>query len=289
MSVDPEVAAEADLAAGFEDVAPKGAPAAEPAPAKPEPVVVPKVEPQPAAQPKPTTPEYVQITKDQFAALQAAADKTPGLEQQLSKAFGSIGNLKQQLERLSGGQSLGDVEIGPDVFAELEKDYPELAASTKTGLQRLLKNLKPAGTVKAEPDMEAVQKKIDAVIEATETAALVDTYPDWRKIVGAPEDNAPADWKADPANEFRKWLDTQPAAYQQKINTTRSARVITRAIDQFKASQTAPKPAAPAPQPAKPVDRRARIAGAVLPKGDGGPVRSPKTANDELMEGFVEG
>ena len=45
-------------------------------------------------------PKYIQITEEQFAALNAAAAKTATVEQQMSKAFGTIGNLQQIVDGL---------------------------------------------------------------------------------------------------------------------------------------------------------------------------------------------
>jgi hypothetical protein len=280
-TVDPDLQAEDDLEAGFEEVAP--ATAAEPAKAV-EAAPAPKPDPAPAAA-APKAPEYVQITKEKYAALESAADKTVRHEEQLSKAFGLIGSLKQMIERQSNTTLNGDIEIGPEVFEELEKDFPELSAHTRAGLKRLFKGLKTGTGGKAEVDMDAVGKKVDELVANREMESLTDLHPDWEKIVGRSD-------KPDPNNDFRKWLGKQPAAYQDSINSTVSAARIARAIDRFKADQRKPAPVPPKPNSAaaQPVDRRQRIAGAVQPRGDGGPSRTPpRTANDDLEAGFNEG
>jgi hypothetical protein len=50
--------------------------------------------PKPAEKPA-AQPEYVQLTKQQFERLDAAAKRTDDFEKQFSKAFGTIGDVQK--------------------------------------------------------------------------------------------------------------------------------------------------------------------------------------------------
>lgn len=267
---------------------PDAAPAAE---AKPVDAVA---EPKPAPAPKPVAPgpKYVRITEDQLKGFNSVAEKMTALETQMSKAFGTIGNVQQIVTKLQAATPVGlKVEIPKDAFTEMEKDFPELAAHSRKALEATLKGLSGTGTAPAS-DAEATARQIsERVREATLTAqaeVLEDFYPDWKKIVGAVD--LTKGEKPDPKNPFRLWLKTQPDAYQDKINNTNSAAIISRAIGKFEAARKA-APARPQPKPVAPKQaaRIARIAAAVKPKGDGGQPGPRKTVDDEFNEGFRSG
>lgn len=243
-----------------------------------------KPDPKPAEKPV-EQPEYVQLTKAQFDRLEAAANRTDDHEKQMSKAFGTIGDVQKIVRTLQGQTPRGlAVKIPADAFAAMEKDFPELAQHTRAALEATLKGLEGTGGSSAEVDTEAFERKIEERVMRLETEALEDSYPDWRNIVGAPKT------RSEQPNEnapFRKWLGTKDKAYQDRINGTNSAGVITRAIRTFK-SETKTAPAAPAKPNPQAQARASRIQEAVRPKGDGGqpPV---KNADDEFEAGFKSG
>lgn len=248
----------------------------------------PKDPPDPVDPPPPPTPEYVQITKEQFAKLEAAAAKTETFESQLNKAFGTIGGMKEIVEQLRSKTPEGvTVEIPADAFKEMEDEFPDVAKHMRSALEKTLKGVRGTGDSKAIVDPEVVGKIVADGIKQREMETLEDTYPDWKEIVGAVDS---AD-KADPNNPFRKWLGAQPADYQKKINETHSASVLARAIDRFKdATKTPPPPPPPPKDPApKAAARKERIAAAVQPKGDGNAPPPTKTDDDSFEEGFRSG
>jgi len=272
-----------EMSAGFDAEGPELVPPDVKEELKPEPV--PKVE-APAQGPK-----YVQITEEQYARLNAAADETAGLKQQMSKAFGTMGNLQQVIGRLQTATPAGaSVEISAEDFAELAEDFPELAGHTRKGLEKIFKRLNVRGTGgPATVDSEQLASAVRSARQQDAFDVLDDLHPGWRDIVGRAED-------AD--NAFRKWLATQSQDYQDRINTTQSASITARAIDQFKAASSssgsaAVKPAA-SPQPSTPAPkiaaRKDRFQAAVQPRGAGGPPSpSSSNADDEFQAGFATG
>lgn len=289
-----------DFSAGYasEQPPPKKTVAAEAEPepkaaSEPEPKAETKVE-APAAE-TPPAPKYIQVTQEDWDALKTAANKTAGHETQLSKAFGTLGDLQQIIRKLQSQTPQGlTVELPADVVSEMEDDFPELAGHFKKGLEKALKGIKgtaPAAatttataTTSQTADPEAVQKMVKEAAMTHELEALEDAHPTWRAIVGAVN----AEGKYDANNDFRKWLAKEDAAYQQKVNSTNSSAIISRAIDKFQSSKTA-APTTPAKPAAHIVARNERVRGAIQPRGDGGQPAPTKTADDDFREGFRTG
>lgn len=296
--IDDDKQALLDLNAGFESETPAPvtpATAATPEPAKepaPKPITAKDKEPaKPAPTPAaPAAPEYVQLTKDEHATLTAAAAKTAGFEAQLAKAFGTIGNMQQIVTKLQSQTPSGEkVEVPKVAFAKLRESFPEVADLLEADMAETMKGLRGTGPEDAKPeavmDPAALMKAAKAIDTQRQIEALEEDHPTWREIVGVVD----KDGKYDPNIEFRKWLATQPADYQAKINGAHSATVISKAIDKFQASKTAATPSAPAAPTPKQVAQKGRIEGAVQPKGDGGQPPPAKTANDDFQEGFDKG
>lgn len=244
-----------------------------------------KVE-KPAETPReePGQPEYVQLTKKDWEEVRAAAQKTASYDQQLSKAFGTIGNLQKLVNEL---QSKGTpqptpsgkkIEISKEAFAAMKKDFPELADQTHAALEAALSGISLGGD--AQIDEATVEKMLARITSQRQIEELEDAYPDWRTIVGQVDITKE---QPDPENPFRKWLATKDAAYQARINGTESAVVIARAIRLFqKETAASPKPTLPPRESA----RKDRIAAAVQPKGDGAGAAPTKTDDDEFVAGF---
>lgn len=236
--------------------------------------------------PEAPAPEYVQVTKEQFERLMAAADKVTSLDGTVSKVTGSVGNLHQVIKKLQESTPKGlTIELPDDVTSELQKEFPELAAPFRDALVKALASVKGTGDKGAEVDQAAVQKLVTDAVLQTQMVALEDDYPNWKEIVGfaAPGEH-------DPNNPFRKWLATQPEEYQAKVNDADTAFVVRKAIDKFNAFVETQKKAAAQPLPNKTapkVDgRRLRIQNSVQPRGDGGPPPAGKSVQDAFEEGF---
>jgi len=208
------------------------------------------------------------LTETEIDTLIEAARGSVEQAKQISKAFGTIGELQQQLKSLRNGTN-----------------QPVAIDNTKK---------------KDESLRELSQDEIiDRRLQKMAMDELTEDYPDWRTIVGASD-------KPDPNHPFRKWLSAQSQEYQDKINASNSARTISRAIELFKKQTAIPvvsKPNGRSPAAvAKAHQARAlgtvkanaartdRIKNAVPPKTTGGlPSRTAKTADDEFREGFASG
>ena len=283
--------ADLDFAAGFDldtppTERPEGEQKSEPkSETKPVTKVEQKVAAKPAPKPEPAPPEYRQITRAEFDSLQSAAAKTADLEKQLSKAFGTLGDMQQVVKKLQTETPAGKaIELPADVVSEMEKEFPEIAGHVRSALEKAIKGIRGTG---GEPgtgaNLEDVNRLVEAAAIKNEIEALEDAHPKWREIVGVVD----SEGRHDPSNEYRKWLAKQDAGYQHRINTTNSSTVISRSIDKFLASKAAPaKPKQPAP---KVVARTDRIKAAIQPRGDGGQPAPSKTADDEFQEGFRSG
>jgi len=256
---------DADLASGFTgETVVKAAKA-------PAPEVKAEVAETPRPEPTPK-PEYVRLTKSDWEEVKAAAAKTASYDAQLSKAFGTIGNLQKIVNGLQSAKT-GGIKLTPEAFAEMEKDFPELAQQTRTALEKALSGVN--GSSADAPDFKALAAEI---ANAREVESLEDAHPDWRTIVGAVDITKE---QPNANNPFRKWLATKDATYQARVNATESAAVISRAINLFQAETKAPTTT-----PVRADARSERIRGAVQPKGDGGPQAPGKTDDDEFLAGF---
>lgn len=280
-----------DFTNGFTSETPPDATAAmgtEPKSDPPSPKTEPVTPPKPtAAAPAPVAPKYVQITQEQFEAFRSSAAETTEMRKQMSKAFGTMGQLQQVVSRLQSQTPAGmSIEIPKDAFADMEKDFPEFAASMRKGLEATLKNVRGTGQQRpgdnADPD--AVQKLIQAATVKLEIEALEDAHPTWRDIVGVVD----SEGKHDTGNPFRQWLAKQDAAYQHRINATNSATIISRAIDRFVAETKATVRPNQTQTP-KNAAQRDRIRSAIQPRGDGGQPAPMNSADDAFREGFASG
>lgn len=271
----------AGMEQGYAEDAPP-APAAKvvetPPPADPVDVEPPKA----AAAPPPV--EYARVKKQEWDNLRAAAGKVANLESQIAKLAGNAPNAEKIAEQvIAAVQSRTaaglNVELSDEDFAELAADFPELAKTTRTIMERAFKKAQIKGT--GEPQaVEDFDARLEKAMTAREMRTLETTYPDWSDIVGRP----PAD--GDPiseSNPFRQWLAKQSAAYQKAVNETQSPADVQLAISHFKTSQDRPATA----QPARAASRRAIIESNVQPDGDGSAPPPARRQSEE--EAFAEG
>jgi hypothetical protein len=259
---------QADFGAGFE-----GKPSPPPAKEKVEPAATPREETTPP-------PEYVQITAKDWADVRAAAARTASYDQQFSKAFGTIGKLKELVNAFQAQTPAGRrIEIPKDAFAAMERDFPELAQQTRAAIEAALSGL--PGTGAADVDVTKIEGMLASYTSRREVEALEDAYPEWRKIVGAVDVTRE---QPDPNNPFRKWLGTKDIAYQTRINGSESAAVIGRAIRAFQnETKAVPPKLNGTPRDAARADR---IRGAVQPRGDNAGAPAGKSADEEFEAGY---
>lgn len=230
-------------------------------------------EPAEAAQEPAPPPKLAQITEDQYAELLARAaavdELKAGLDKKVDTAFGKIGEINRLIASLQQSTPAGEaISLNDDDLAELSSEFPEIAAMTAKGLNRVLSRLK--GTGGTSPDIESiVQQRLAPVMEALPTRVeamvseklLAKEHGDWRAIVGKPDEKT----------EYRAWLSTQPAEYQQTVSETYDSVVIGESLTRFKAEQAKAQAAN---------QRKSRFEAAATPRGMPGntPLESDETA-----------
>lgn len=228
------------------------------------------------------------LTKKQFAALQAEIAEGKEAKKSFQSLSGTVGNLRQELDSI---KRVTPIELTDADFAELVKEFPEIAPSVKKGFSGVLKRLIGMNAPKGAGD-EEIKKAIFAAVNARESEVLEDEFPDWKDTVGK---------VADTEHPYRKWLAVQTPQYQDKLAKTFSGSVIARSIRRFQAEQErAVKEKAEADRKAAEADaakkagngRTAALRAAVQPKGDGGglaPAKGEQTEEEAMEQGFKEG
>lgn len=227
----------------------------------------------------PPKPQYVRLTKQEWDNTKAAAGKVATLESQVAKLTAAQAKAEQIIQQAQAQTPVG-AEIDPqvliDAFADQERDFPELAAQNRAAIGHVLKNLRGTGTAQPPASPVDMDAAVEKVLLTREGKALEKVYPDWSDIVGRPG----ADGTPPPNTEFRQWLATQPADYQEEVSTTHSPAVMQAAIDRFKT-----KAPAPAAANDKKAARRAVIEDAQTPRAEGNapPLNRPQTAEEAFV------
>ena len=242
-------------------------PEAEPPVEEPAPVVEPEPEPE---QPKP-------FSREEFESALAALKSES--KAHVDRLGGTVGGLKQTLEALRSQTQTGqpvDVTID-DLPSDLREEYPELADKMLRAMQGMAKKMRgtaptsePAPPVTAPApafDMnqveQVVQQRVAEIEQKFEMKTVALKHKDWKQITGG--------------SEYRTWLGSQPAEYQQTVGNSWDSDVVIGSIDKFKESQKK----APTPAPSA---RKDLLKAAVTPRGTGG--REPSAPNTE-DDGFA--
>ena len=228
-------------------------------------------------------PEVVQITKKDWEEVRAAAAKTASYDQQLSKAFGTIGNLQKIVNGFQTKESEKPrkVELSPAAFAEMAKDFPELAQQTRAALEAALSGLPVNGNGEADPaklesmmaqytakrEIESAGGRLPVMAQKLSALLTSPTSSPTRTILSA------------------RWLATKDVAYQTRINGSESAAVIGRAIRLFQ-RETATAPAKPNGAAPRDTARADRIRAAVQPRGDNAGAPAGRSEDDEFEAGY---
>lgn len=196
-------------------------------------------------------PEFVQITRadyEQFRAGLSSVEEIKNLTQsQFNKAFGTIGGLKQAIDRVS--QS-GAVELSAEDFAELEEDYgSDLANKLRSTMQKALSKGRPVHRdAQPEPMQQGNQEpsRMDEIHSQLTDSRLDEVVDgDWRKEVST--------------NTFKQWMQKQPQDVQS-LAASESVRDAAKMLRLYVKDKSAP----PAPPP-KPSQRQRVLQAAVNP------------------------
>lgn len=234
-----------------------------------------------ASPPPPPEPKYVQITEDDWQALQQRAAKVDEISatfgKRLDQAFGKVGGIERVISEMQTKTPEGEaVQVTDEDFADLKNEYPELAALHISGLNKVLSKLKGTGGANPEAIEKIVTERVTAATAAIRTElvnATLDAVVDgeWLKEV-----NSPA---------FDDWIKTQPNDVKAlaESDSLNDAKRMLRLYKQAKDTPPAPLPPVP-----KNTTRARQIAAAVTPKGDGGHPPGP-TEDDEFNAGFKSG
>jgi len=186
----------------------------------------------------------VEDLAEELKALKAKVSSSAGEPDAIRKMHGEIGNINRTLKQLQTPAAPDSNELSAalkDAEAVAE-EYPELAGPLVKALKAAIAADKP----RAQPvdTVDFGEKIAQAVTErkrADDIEALKDAHPDFQEIYAS--------------QEFKTWLSTKPAAYQEKLNSTWNPAIASKGLDEFKESRKAQE------------RKQNRLAAAVAPQG----------------------
>lgn len=233
---------------------------------EPEPVVTPPVEEAvPVEEPAVEEPaeETVVLTQSEVKSLLARLETLDKLQASQDKAFGHIGSLSEKLKALqqtsTGG---GNVEITDDDVKGLE-EFGDFKNAAKDVFQRIASKLNTGGSAPAPVDLSPLEAKMVELEQRSQMVALSAMHRDWRQVTQG--------------EGFNLWLQTQPAEYRVKVESSWNAEELAEALDTFKAA-TVEKAKVKAPE-----NKARRLEAAVTPRGTPS-VGGVQLTADQLME-----
>lgn len=269
--VEPENAdADADFAAGFDGKTeePTGITSSPAAEGIVDPDAVSTEQPAAATKPAVKLPD---LDEAQIQRILGAADRvdtvTAALEKLSGTAFGKIGGLERTLKQLQEGTPSGQaVTLSVDDMEEMKADFPELADMTVKGLNRALSKLRGTGGSSVDPAQlgQLVKQEVQVVKEQLALEAADIHMPGWRETVKSPD--------------FKSWLTTQPAEYQENILNTWKPSELNGSIQKFNQAKQA-KPTKPAG------NRREQLEEGLTPRGIGGHATG-SSGEDDFVGGY---
>lgn len=164
------------------------------------------------------------VPVDEFKTVFEKAKKFDELEakyQQLhDKAFGTIGQLKQELNGLKNQQ--GGSPVTADAFASLTEYFGD--GELAEALAKDLTGLKIGGTGGAALDDAKIDEKINGMLDAKtrefETKLLTIQHPDWKQLAAG--------------EEFAAWKNTLSPEAKTTLDETWDGAVLSDAFTKFK-------------------------------------------------------
>jgi len=233
----------------------------------------------PPAETPPKEEAYHQLTEAQWQSLQAMSTQIDAVRADGVKwrdtAFGKVGGLERTLQQLQAATPSGfTVDVTDDIVAELAAEFPEVSTRTLAAFKVFASKIKGTGPAASPTATVDFDKEISTRLVALQVEALEDAHPTWREITGERNSNTP----------YRQWLAAQPAEYQQKLNSTNSAQVLSRSIEKFEAAaaETARAAEAAKVKGEEPSTRKQQLAAAAVTRGAGG--RAPTTTDEDQFE-----
>lgn len=212
----------------------------------------------------PAVVEQPSITSlaEELKTLKAKVASSASDPEVVRRMYGEIGNINRTLKQLQTSETPdSDLSAALKEAEKVAEDYPEMAGPLVAALKASLKN-----QTKAEPvDIDA---RVDHIVEqrlrAKDIQTLEEAHPDRLEV-----------YKSE---EFRTWLAAKPVAFQEKVNTTWSPIVASKALDEYKASLKAQE------------KKQERLAAAVAPQGTSQRAKPSVLPDDEgLFIGYKSG
>lgn len=207
-----------------------------------------KVEPEAETKPEPV--EYAQITKAEYDALMAKADRAD-----IDKAFGKIGGLERDLKQMQATEA---VQVTADSFPKLKAEFPELAELQAQDMRELLAKVRGGGVDHATMEKLVSDKVEEVRRQAIDTSLDAVAGGDW-----VAEVNSPA---------YKTWIAAQPAE-MRALESSDSIRDAAKLLRAFKSYVP----------PVKSTRKQQLEAAAATPKGTGGG-RESALSTDEAMQ-----
>ncbi len=195
-----------------------------------EPVAEPSTEQEEQAQAEvpPVIEEQPTVSVNDLAeelkTLKSKVASSAGEPEAIRKLHGEIGNINRTLKQLQTPSAPDSDELSAALkdAEAVAVEYPELAGP----LVKVLKASIAAKAVTETPDISAAvtaavteRKRLDDI------EALDDAHPDRHEIYAS--------------SEFKTWLSSKPAAYQEKLNNTWNPAIASKGLDEFKEARKA--------------------------------------------------
>lgn len=274
---------ESDLLAGYANDAPESTATATPQ-SDADASAPPDTEASDAKDAEPATQEEA---VDQLTAAYRRIDELEAKHKKHSDdVYGRVGMLEQVLKAQARTPAGQKVQVKIEDFGEFGTEYPDFAQAQIKVINKALSELELTGL-----SQEFTSGLIQDAGKAAETAAearlsrirseacredLAETHPGWADIIGLPEkdDGVPPD------TEYRRWLNTQPKEYAERVLKSYSPIVIGRSLDKFAEYQKAQqKPKVT--QPTSPTRREQQLRSAVPARTAGVTPRQKKELTEE--------
>lgn len=215
----------------------------------------------PSSEPEQKAPTTVAaaLTDDERSALKKQIDELTGL---VKSTVGRVSALQSEMTKIgtAAATKVGDApnkdqiaasSASPEKWQQLKSDFPDWAEAVEAYVGSKVQagpavNVDEILTRARNDALSTVQSQRDAEI----TEEIGEKHEDGMDVIRS--------------DSFKKWLDTQPKSYADRVAGTMRASLIIDAIDKFKAASTPPANQQPTP--------KSRLAAAAIPSG------TPKSA-----------
>lgn len=226
---------------------------------------------EPAAS-APSVQDELTSLKEKVRSMEASGGASA---QEIRRLHGEIGSLNRAIKSMSKTEPAGDELAAAISRAEkVAEEYPELGGPMVTALKLMSQRqaaqpaaeAPPAEQVNAPSEQNGYSQEQQQAIKAID-----EVHPDRRQIKDSPE--------------FKTWLSTKPAEYQQSFWTTWNPAVVSDCLTKFKTYREVEQTRA-AQAEADRKRKQTRLEASVSPQGVPGRVQ-PQVLPDEA--GFARG